>query len=134
MIEVVEGAVDQLRRKRNRPTTPLGVPQKLPYLALSRIAELQALKKPKWDPRRLIRMLQELNLAHANGMDMATAMLVRTVTDHVPPLFGMTKFVDGAARHSAGSIDGRSEAIAAITCAIHSLVFSASIQRRTHTN
>ena len=107
-IEVVEGAVNQLRRKRNRPITPLGAPQKLPYVAHSRIAELQALKNPKWDPRRLIRMLQELNLAHANGMDMAAAMLVRAVTDHVPPIFGMAKFADVAARHSAGSIDGRS--------------------------
>lgn len=107
-IEVVEGGLNHVRRKQNRPAASLGTPQKPPYVAPSRIAELQALKNPKWDTRRLIRMLQELNLAHANGMDMATAMLVRAVTDHVPPIFGKTKFADVAAQHAAGSIEGRS--------------------------
>jgi hypothetical protein len=107
-VELVEGGLNHVRRKQNRPSAPLGAPQKPPYVASSRIAELQALKNPKWDPRRLIRMLQELNLAHANGMDMATAMLVRAITDHVPPIFGKTRFADVAAQHSAGSIDGRS--------------------------
>jgi len=107
-IGIVEGGLNQVRRKQNRPASPLGGPQKAPYVNPSRIAELQNLVKPKWDPRRLIRMLQELNLAHANNMDMATAMLVRAITDHVPPIFGKVKFADVAAQHSAGSIDGRS--------------------------
>src|SRR5450432_372368 len=107
-IGIVEGGLNHVHRKQNRPNSPLGVPQKTPYVQPSRIGELQTLKKPKWDPRRLIRMLQELNLAHANGMDMAIAMLVRAITDHVPPIFGKTKFADVAAQHSAGSNDGRS--------------------------
>jgi hypothetical protein len=107
-IGIVEGGLNHVRRKQNRPNPPLGARQKPPYVEPSRIAELQTLKKPKWDPRRLIRMLQELNLAHENNMDMATAMLVRAITDHVPPIFGKTKFADVAAQHSAGSIDGRS--------------------------
>jgi hypothetical protein len=107
-IEIVEGGLNHVRRKLNRPPTSPGAPQKPPYVAPSRIAELQALKNPKWDPRRLIGMLQELNLAHANGMYMATAMLVRAVTDHVPPIFGKMKFTDVATQHAAGSIEGRS--------------------------
>ena len=107
-IGIVEGGLNHVRRKQNRPNLPPGVSRKPPYVDPSRIAELQNLVKPKWDPRRLIRMLQELNLAHANGMDMATAMLVRAITDHVPPIFGKTRFADVAAQHSAGSIDGRS--------------------------
>ena len=107
-IEIVEGGLKHVRRKQIRPSAPQGVPQKPPYVSTSRIAELQGLRNPKWDPRRLIRMLQELNLARANGMDMATAMLVRAVTDHVPPIFGKTSFAEVAAQHAAGSIDGRS--------------------------
>lgn len=107
-IELVEGGLNLVRRKQNRPAPPLGAPEKPPYIAPSRIAELQGLIDPKWDPRRLIRMLQEINLANANGMDMATAMLVRAVTDHVPPIFGKTKFTEVATQHSAGSIEGRS--------------------------
>ena len=92
-----------MRRKQNRPAAQRGAPpQKPPYVALSRIADLQALKDPQLDPQRLIRMLQELNLAHANDMDMATAMLVRAVTDHVPPVFGQAKFADVAAQYSGG--------------------------------
>jgi hypothetical protein len=106
-IEIVEGGINHVRRKQTR-TPPPTVSQKRPYVDPSRIAELQALIRPKWDPRRLIRMLQELNLGNANGMDMATAMLVRAITDHVPPIFGKTKFADVAAQHAAGSIDGRS--------------------------
>lgn len=107
-IAIVDGGLNQVRRRENRPTSTLGAPHKPPYVAPSRIDELQTLRSPAFDPLRLIRMLQELNLAHANGMDMATAMLVRAITDHVPPIFGRTKFAEVAAQHSAGSIDGRS--------------------------
>lgn len=107
-IGIIEGGLNDLRRKQNRPNLMPGIPQKLAYVDPSRISELQNLVQPKWDPRRLIRMCQELNLAHANGMDMATAMLVRAITDHVPPIFGKATFSQVAAQHSAGSNDGRS--------------------------
>jgi hypothetical protein len=107
-IGLVEGGLNQVRRKHTRPATALGEPAKPPYVAPSRIAELQALKAPTWDPARLVRMLQELNMAHANGMDIATAMLLRGITDHVPPIFGKTSFADVAAQHAAGSTKGQS--------------------------
>lgn len=104
---LVEGGVNQVQRKQNRPSL-LQSTQRPPYVAPTRIAELQALQNPAWDLRRLIRMLQELNLAHANDMNMATAMLLRAVTDHVPPIFGKTAFAQVAAQHTAGPGEGRS--------------------------
>lgn len=107
-IEIVEGGLNHVRRKQNRPARVPGGPLKETYVAPSRISELQNLKNPKWDPSRLVRMLQELNLAHANDMHMSTGMLVRAITDHVPPIFGKAKFAEVAAQYSAGSVDGRS--------------------------
>lgn len=107
-IEIIEGGLNQLRRKQNRPSSQIGSPQRPHYVAPTRISELQALKDPKFDPRRLIRMLQELNLAHENDMYIASAMLVRGIIDHVPPIFGQANFADVAAQHSAGSSSGRS--------------------------
>lgn len=101
-IALVEGGINSVRRKANRPASLPGSPPKPPYVAPSRIAELQGLKDPKLDPRRLVRMLQEMNLAHANDMDMATAMLVRAVTDHVPPIFGKATFAEVGAQHPGG--------------------------------
>lgn len=106
-LALVEGGLNQVRRKQNRPAV-LKSTQRPPYVAPVRIAELQALQDPTWDPRRLIRMLQELNLAHANDMNMATAMLLRAVTDHVPPIFGKAAFAQVAAQHTAGPGEGRS--------------------------
>jgi hypothetical protein len=108
-ISIIEGGLNQVHRKQNRSTTSVaGSPDKLPYVDPRRIQELQALKTPKWDPRRLVGMLQEINIAHANDMHMATAMLVRAVTDHVPPIFGLPNFGSVAAQHTAGSKDGKS--------------------------
>jgi hypothetical protein len=101
-VALVEGGINSVRRKANRPASLPGSPPKPPYVATSRIAEFQGLKDPRFDPRRLVRMLQELNLAHANDMDMATAMLVRAVTDHVPPIFGKATFPEVAAQYPGG--------------------------------
>jgi hypothetical protein len=41
-------------------------------------------------------------------MHMATAMLVRSITDHVPPIFGFKNFTEVAANYSPGTGDARS--------------------------
>ncbi|MGN3961851.1 hypothetical protein ACS0ZG_07015 [Burkholderia gladioli] len=72
------------------------------YVHTTRIAELRALPAPKLDPKRLIRLLEELNNAHAAACYMATAMLVRAITDHVPPVFGMGNFAEVASNYAGG--------------------------------
>lgn len=95
-IGAAEGGVRQLRRKFNRLDAPQGRPLRAPYVAPSRIADLQAVAAARLDTKRLVRMLQELNVAHANDLHMATAMLVRAVSDHVPPIFGKKNFAEVA--------------------------------------
>jgi len=67
------------------------------------MAELQNLVGARWDTTRLVRMLQELNAAHANDLHMASAMLLRAICDHVPPIFGKGSFAE-----VANNIAGRS--------------------------
>lgn len=107
-IGIVQGGLNDIRRKQHRPITSRETPNRAPYVELSRIAELQSISAPPWDTRRLVSMLQELNLAEANGMHMASAMLVRAITDHVPPIFGKQSFAEICAHHKGGSVEGRS--------------------------
>lgn len=62
----------------------------------SRLAELRALRTASWDATRLIRLLEELNSAYATRSHMSVAMLVRAVTDHVPPVFSCKTFAEVA--------------------------------------
>lgn len=67
------------------------------YVSPSRIDELKALPKGPWDLNRLIRMLEELNVAYANKSFIAIPILVRAIKDHIPPLFGHSNFASVAA-------------------------------------
>jgi hypothetical protein len=100
-IGATEGGLNQLRRKQNRPSTPLGAAGKPTYVDLGRMGQLQGIKSSQWDLKRLVRLLQELNISHANDMHMATAMLVRAVADHVPPIFNVRNFSEVANNYPA---------------------------------
>jgi hypothetical protein len=102
-IAAIEGGLRQFRRKQASAATTFAVPAKPAYVAQSRIAELQSLPVGRWDTRRLVRMLQELNAAQSNDLHMASAMLLRAICDHVPPIFGKTNFAE-----VANNIAGRS--------------------------
>lgn len=99
-IGAIEGGCNQLRRKKTVPISPIGATSKPPYVDLSRIRQLQSLNS-QWDLKRLVRLLQELNTAHANEMHMAVAMLVRAVADHVPPIFNVKNFSEIANNYQA---------------------------------
>jgi hypothetical protein len=88
---IVEGGVNQIRRKVSPRANALR-PSITPYVEPSRLAELRAITGKAWDVRRLIRLVEELNLSYANECHMAIAMLVRAIADHVPPVFGCKTF------------------------------------------
>ena len=95
MKKLVEGAINHIRRRPGLVESQ--IPANTPtFVSSSRLAELRTLPNGKWDFSRLIRLCEELNVAYANGCLMATAMLVRGLTDHVPPIFGCKNFSDVA--------------------------------------
>ena len=62
------------------------------YVAAARIATLRNVSTPAYDLQKLIRLCEEVNIASANGCYYATAILVRAIVDHVPPIFGFRTF------------------------------------------
>lgn len=92
---VVQGGINQIRR---RPTQAAALQRaSVPsYVDTSRLAELRSLSGPAWDATRLVRLAEELNFAHSHRCHMSVAMLVRAITDHVPPIFACKIFAEVA--------------------------------------
>lgn len=100
-IALVEGGLNQVRRKKAQPAKASGDFLFPLYVDAQRILQLQGVKTPEWDLRKLVRLLQEINLAHLNEMHMATAMLVRAVADHVAPILRCRTFSEVANNYTA---------------------------------
>jgi hypothetical protein len=76
--------------------------QPLLLIAESRVDELRNLTSNQFDFKKLIRLCEEINSSFINGNYFATAMLIRTLLDHVPPLFGMNSFSEVANNYGGG--------------------------------
>ena len=98
---LVEGGLNQLRLKQRQPQAQRSSAPRPFYVDLERIEQLRKIRSPLWDLKRLVRLLQELNIAHAGEAHMATAMLVRAVLDHVAPIFGKATFNEVANNYAA---------------------------------
>jgi len=94
IISIVNAAIRAIRRKDNGATAALSDDPVLsrPYVNSSRLADLRSISSNEFDLQRLIRMCEELNHSFENDNFLASAMLVRAITDHVPPIFGAAKF------------------------------------------
>jgi hypothetical protein len=64
------------------------------------IAQLAEKKSTALDVGTLVKMCKEINSSYAHGNILATALLMRTVLNHVPPVFGHDSFAQVVA--SAG--------------------------------
>lgn len=62
------------------------------YVNLKRIEELRSVNSPEYDLKRLISKCEELNRCYENECFFSCAMLVRSIIDHVPPIFGKNNF------------------------------------------
>lgn len=73
------------------------------YVDHSRLTELKDVSSNDFDLSRLICLCEELNKVYSGGCYLSTAMLLRAVIDHIPPIFGLTSFNQVANNYSAGS-------------------------------
>jgi len=62
------------------------------YVSLSRIEEMKILKVPNFDLTKLVKLCEELNFADLNECYFSIGMLVRSIIDHIPPLFEKKTF------------------------------------------
>lgn len=97
---ILEGADNRIQTKGTRPRLGMAVPGKSSYVGTERITQIKLLPRSKWDFTRLVRLLEEVNITHEHELHMATAMVVRAITDHVPPIFGQPDFARVANNHS----------------------------------
>jgi hypothetical protein len=61
-----------------------------------RIEELKLIRSVKFDFSKLIRMCEELNRCFAAECYLGAAMLIRSILDHVPPIFQVGRFSEVA--------------------------------------
>ncbi|MGH6802707.1 MAG: hypothetical protein ACREC3_04985 [Methyloceanibacter sp.] len=72
------------------------------FVEASRIAELEAAPRDRFDATRLAQMLAELNRAYIGHSFLSCALLIRAILDHVPPIFGLGSFSEVANNYAGG--------------------------------
>jgi len=73
------------------------------YVNQKRIQELKFVKSTNYDLLRLINLCEELNVAFQNNSYLSVPLLVRTVLDHIPPIFGFRTFTEVANNYGTKS-------------------------------
>jgi hypothetical protein len=71
-------------------------------VAESRLVELRSVVSADFDFRKLVRLCEEVNSAYGSQCYYATAMLIRGLLDHVPPVFGFKTFSEVANNYAGG--------------------------------
>lgn len=100
----VQEAVKTLRRAaRTLGRTPSANTQQQTvsriYVDPKRISALESIENKRWDFARLIELCREINVATAHQCHMSTAMLLRTILNHIPPVFGFKSFAEVASNY-----------------------------------
>ncbi len=72
------------------------------FVNAKRIEELKAVKTTAFDLGKLIRTCEELNICFERECYLAVTMLVRSVLDHVPPIFGYDSFAQVVSNYGGG--------------------------------
>lgn len=73
------------------------------YVHETRIAELKSLSTSDFDLTRLIKYCEELNTTFSYECYLSTAMLVRAIIDHIPPIFNKSTFAEVANNYGGKS-------------------------------
>lgn len=97
IIDAREGHLDKYME--GKATLPLEN-QPHNFVDQDRLSELTSLQSKSFDLARLIQLCKEINVCWSNGCYYATAALVRSILDHVPPIFGFKKFSEVANNYS----------------------------------
>lgn len=97
-------AIEGIDKALDRELTRVQQMTVIPYVDLDRIGELRAISSPSFDLTKLIRLCEEINICYTNECYLATAMLVRALVDHIPPVFGYKTFVEVANNYGGKSL------------------------------
>jgi hypothetical protein len=84
---LIQNAANKIRQKEIKLNTVSRA-----YVDPNRINELKSISSDKYDLRKLVRLCEELNICFAEECYLSIAMLTRSILDHVPPIFDLSKF------------------------------------------
>ena len=84
-------------------TLALPVKNKTDYINKDRLNELSNIKNSNYDFNKLIQLCNELNISWQIGNYFSVVALVRTILNHVPPIFRYNEFAQIANNYSGGS-------------------------------
>jgi len=96
-------AIDYLREAAANPDYEVALGLNAAFVAPQLLAALRAAERKTFDYAKLIRFCEELNDAYRRGHYLTSALLIRAVMNHVPPIFGQTTFAAVVA-HATRSI------------------------------
>lgn len=75
----------EIMSAQSSPSSIASLVKAFGYVSETRIQELKAIKSRRVDLTKLIRLCEEINITHANSLNLATAILLRAILDHIPP-------------------------------------------------
>ena len=97
MVSQLQMAIEELKNDIDICQDDSGTGDKLgSYIDETRIRELKCIDNKIFDLTKLVRILEEINLCSGKECYLATIMLVRTLLDHVPPIFSCKSFSEVA--------------------------------------
>lgn len=101
--------IDQLSELSSDPSYAANAFSRAEFLNPGVIVELSSVTNPNYDLKKLVLVCEELNDAYARGNYITSAILIRTVLNHIPPIFGCKTFNDVVAQsgRSVKAILGR---------------------------
>ena len=96
-------AIDALKEAAQDPNYAANVASNAAFLNTDLIIKLKAVRGARLDTTKLVKMCEELNDAYARGNYISSALLLRAIINHVPPVFGVSTFSEVVA-HAGRSV------------------------------
>lgn len=90
----IQAVIDHLNEVSSDPDYGVNVASNSVFLNLEVLCERKSIKNPQLDISKLIKLCEEPNDAYVRANYISSAILIRTVLNHVPPVFGKTNFND----------------------------------------
>jgi hypothetical protein len=84
--------IDTLKEVSQDPNYAANAASNAVFLHTEVLLRLKAVQGARLDPRKLVKMCEELNDAYARGNYISSALLLRAIINHVPSVFGASIF------------------------------------------
>jgi hypothetical protein len=97
---------DEERYVKRQPEKPINLEVQLSgnkdfFVHPTRINELSMVATEKFDLSKLLALCRELNINYSFGCHYSIALLIRSILNHVSPIFGYGKFADVLTKYQA---------------------------------